>query len=179
MQPPAARHTHQAAGSRFRGRKEGTHASLATGEQRTRGRSGRSQQGRGDRRQAQGRKERLVNGREVEQKARQGGFRRGGSMPEYGIDDTYATQHERNMLSADRGTQHERYMPRDNCGIDGAIHANRKKGATWNADANGTNAVQPERNLLNAPCDTDCAIKTTHKQNTLSIKEYMERRKAA
>eukprot|EP00965_Chrysotila_dentata_P257616 6212942-Pleurochrysis_carterae.AAC.1 len=169
MQPFATRHTHQATGLRFRGRKEGTHASLAAGEQRTRGRSGRSQQGRGDRRQAQGRNERLVNGREVEPKARQGGPRRSGSMPEYDADGTNATQHERNMLSVARGTQHGRYVPQDNCGIDGAIQC-----AIWNVDANGINAIQPGRNFLNAPCNTDCAIQTTLRQNMLWIKEYME-----
>eukprot|EP00965_Chrysotila_dentata_P158062 5221991-Pleurochrysis_carterae.AAC.1 len=56
--------------------------------------------------------------------------------------------------------------------IDGAIQC-----AIWNVDANGTNATQLGRNLLNAPCNTDCAMQTTHRQNMLCIKEYMERMK--
>eukprot|EP00965_Chrysotila_dentata_P011716 384268-Pleurochrysis_carterae.AAC.1 len=150
---------------------------MEAGEQRTRGRRRRSQQGRGYRRQEQEWKERLVNGREVERKARQGGSRSGGGTLEYDIDGTYATQYERNMLCVDRATQHERYVPRHTCGIVDAIQAEKKRGAIWNTDANGTSAIQPERNFLNAPCDMDCAIKTTHRQNTLWIKEYMERMK--
>eukprot|EP00965_Chrysotila_dentata_P194813 6176598-Pleurochrysis_carterae.AAC.4 len=174
MQPPEVRHTNQAEGSGTRGRKEGTHPSVAAGGQRTWGRKRRPQWSRGHSRQ--GREEWMVNGTEGKWEGQQGRGPRDDVMPERETDGKIEMKRKVGENNA-CAKQHEQNIWRDECALVCAIKTDRKWCAIRDKHANGTSTIQPERNSLNCSCGTVCKIRIIHGKSTLRNKENMERRK--
>eukprot|EP00965_Chrysotila_dentata_P105952 3499174-Pleurochrysis_carterae.AAC.1 len=139
---------------------------MAARGRRTWGRRRRSQWRRGGRRYGQGGEERMVIGMKGKREAQRGGKRCGDATLKCHSHDN--VEMKRKADEYDTRDTSGRDISRD-CGIACALKTERKP--------DGTGAIQSERNSVNDPSRTNCAIQITNRQSTSRCGKCMKRQK--